>query len=121
IDSLIVTTALKEATQRARPLDGRNRSRFFIGGSSFPSGHSMQAWAVATVFANEYHDHLAVQIAAYGIAATVSVSRFTVLRHYLSDALVGSAIGYGIGRYVYHAHHHANSSAGGGGEDEDEF
>jgi len=120
IDSGIVVTALKEITQRARPLTGKDRSKFFVGGSSFPSGHSIEAWSVATVIANEYHDQLAVQIAAYGIASAVSVSRFTGLHHYLSDVLVGSAMGYGIGRYVYHAHHRSYSKSSGGDDEEDE-
>jgi hypothetical protein len=119
IDSGIVVTALKEITQRARPLTGKDRSKFFVGGSSFPSGHSIEAWSVATVVANEYHDRPAVQIASYALAGAVSVSRFTGLHHYLSDVLVGSAMGYGIGRYVYHAHHRRDSSAGGGGDEEE--
>src|SRR5207245_2776068 len=61
--------------------------------------------SVATVIANEYHDHRLVQIVAYGLATAVSLSRYTGRNHFLSDALVGSAMGYGIGRYVYHAHH----------------
>jgi len=112
IDSKIVVIALKGISQRARPLSGKDRSRFFRGGTSFPSGHAIQAWSVATVIASEYHDHLAVQIAAYGIASAVAVSRFTGLKHYLSDVLVGSALGYGIGRYVYRAHHRKNSASG---------
>ena len=105
IDSAIVVTALKEITQRRRPTAAKARSDFFDGGSSFPSGHSIEAWSLATVIANEYHDHRLVQITAYGIAGAVSVARFTGHNHYLSDVLVGSAMGYGIGRYVYHAHH----------------
>ena len=120
IDSGIVVTALKEITQRARPLTGKDRSKFFVGGSSFPSGHSIEAWSVATVVANEYHDRLAVQIAAYGVAGAVSVSRFTGLHHYLSDVLVGSAMGYGIGHYVYHAHHRRDAKSSGGDDEEDE-
>jgi membrane-associated phospholipid phosphatase len=110
IDSAIVVTALKEITQRSRPLSGKSRSDFFDGGSSFPSGHSIAAWSLATVIANEYHDRPLVQIAAYGIASAVSVARFTAEKHYLSDVLVGSAMGYGIGRYVYHAHHRKTTS-----------
>lgn len=120
IDSGIVVTALKEITQRARPLTGNDRSKFFVGGSSFPSGHSIEAWTVATVVASEYHDHLAVQIAAYGVASAVSISRYTGLHHYLSDVLVGGAMGYGIGRYVYRAHHRSSSTAGGEEEEEEE-
>lgn len=105
VDSVIVEGVLKGITQRARPADGRERSEFFDGGSSFPSGHSTQAWAVATVIAHEYKDRRAVQFAAYGVASAVSVARFTGHKHYLSDVLAGSALGWGIGRYVYSAHH----------------
>jgi membrane-associated phospholipid phosphatase len=112
IDAIIVGGALKGITQRARPLDGSERSEFFEGGSSFPSGHSTQTWAVATVVAQEYKDHLAVQIAAYGIASAVSIARFTGHKHYLSDVVAGSALGWGIGRYVYSAHHRESNHAG---------
>ncbi len=109
VDSLIVEGALKEITQRARPVDGVERSEFFDGGSSFPSGHSTQAWAVATVIANEYKHNRGIQIAAYGAASAISVARFTVHKHYLSDVVAGSALGFGIGKYVYHAHHRDGS------------
>jgi membrane-associated phospholipid phosphatase len=105
IDSLIVVNGLKEITQRARPLAGRERSEFFDGGNSFPSGHSIQAWSLATIVAKEYGDHPLVQVAAYGAATAVSFSRFTGQKHYLSDVVVGSALGYGIGHYVYRARH----------------
>lgn len=105
IDSVIVEGVLKEVTQRARPEDGVERSEFFDGGSSFPSGHSTQVWAVATVIANEYKHRRAVQFAAYGVATAVSVARFTGQKHYISDVVAGSALGFGIGRYVYAAHH----------------
>ena len=105
VNSMIAGGALKMITQRARPAAGRERSEFFDGGASFPSGHSTQAWAVATVIAHEYKDRPAVQIAAYGIATAVSVARFTGHKHYLSDVLAGSALGYSIGRFVYNAHH----------------
>jgi hypothetical protein len=121
IDSAIVVTSIKTITQRTRPTGGVSRSDFFDGGSSFPSGHSMEAWTLATIIANEYHDKPAVQIAAYGIASAVSVARFTGRNHYLSDVLVGSAMGYGIGRYVYHTHHRKVTDAGGEEEEEESF
>ena len=105
VDGVIVEGALKGITQRARPMDGVERSEFFDGGSSFPSGHSLQTWAVATVIANEYQDRRAVQIAAYGAATAVSIARFTSHKHYISDVVAGSAMGYAIGRYVYTTHH----------------
>jgi membrane-associated phospholipid phosphatase len=112
IDSGIVVTVLKEVTQRRRPTAATGRSDFFDGGSSFPSGHAISAWSLATVIANEYHDRPLVEISAYGIASAVSVARFTGRNHYLSDVLVGSAAGYGIGRYVYRTHHRAKRDSG---------
>ncbi len=104
IDTLLVVAGVKGITERKRPDTGHERSEFFDGGGSFPSGHAAQAWSAASIVANEYHDRR-IQIAAYGIATAVSVARFTGGNHYLSDVLVGSAIGFGIGHYVYHAHH----------------
>ncbi len=118
LDSALVVTALKEITQRRRPTATKGRGDFFDGGSSFPSGHSIEAWSLAAIVADEYHDHRIVQVAAYGIASAVSVARFTSRNHYLSDVLVGSALGYGIGQYVYHAHHRKTSVSGGEEEEE---
>jgi hypothetical protein len=106
IDSGIVVTALKTASQRQRPAVDHSSGEFFDGGSSFPSGHAISAWSLATVIAQEYgHHRPLVQVGAYGLATAVSLSRYTGRNHFLSDVLVGSAIGYGIGRYVYHEHH----------------
>ncbi len=105
LNTVIAQGALKAVTQRARPLAGVKRSEFFDGGTSFPSGHSTQVWAVAAVVASEYKHRPAVQIAAYGIATAVSVARFTGHKHYLSDVLAGSALGYSIGKFVFDAHH----------------
>src|SRR2546427_3783910 len=104
MDGGIVAFAIKHATQRRRPR-APEPGDFFEGGLSFPSGHTTAAWSLATVVANEYrHNHL-VQVSAYGLAAAASMARFTGRNHFLSDVLVGSAIGYGIGRYVYRTHH----------------
>lgn len=105
VNSVIAAAALKGITQRARPSAGVDRSEFFDGGTSFPSGHSTQAWAVAAVIASEYKHRPAVQIAAYGVATAVSVARFTGHKHYISDVVAGSALGYGIGKFVFRAHH----------------
>ena len=106
IDSSIVASALKTASQRQRPPEDHSSGEFFDGGASFPSGHAISAWSLATVIAEEYgHHRPLVQVGAYGLATAVSVSRYTGRKHFLSDVLVGSAMGYGIGRYVYHKHH----------------
>ena len=99
IYSTVVMQALKLATNRKRPYEGGNGS-FLSGGDSFPSGHSMEAWALATVIAREYPNKPLVKYGMYGFATAVSVSRITSQRHYASDVLVGSSIGYLIGRFV---------------------
>lgn len=111
IDGVIVSEVLKNITQRPRPINDDGSGEFFTGGTSFPSGHSITAWALAAVVANEYHDHRLVQIGAYSLATLVSMSRFTGRNHFLSDVLIGSVIGYGIGRHVYRAHHDTNLDA----------
>ena len=106
IDSSIVVSALKTASQRQRPTVDHSSGEFFAGGNSFPSGHAINAWSLATVIAEEYgHHRPLLQVGAYGLATAVSLSRYTGRNHFLSDVLVGSAMGYGIGRYVYHKHH----------------
>ena len=117
INSEIIVVSLKAISQRRRPLQ-EHRGDFFRGGTSFPSGHAILAWSVATVIANEYSDHRFAQVAAYAVATAVSLARFTGEKHFLSDILVGSALGYGIGRYVYHAHHRTAAAAGGEEEEE---
>jgi hypothetical protein len=111
IDSGLVYNAVKVVVERRRPLSVVRPGDFFERGTSFPSGHSAAAWSLATVVANEYHDRRAVQITAYALATAVSISRFTGRNHFLSDVLIGSAIGYGIGHYVYHKHHVENSAS----------
>jgi membrane-associated phospholipid phosphatase len=110
IDGGIVAFAIKHATQRRRPR-APEPGDFFEGGLSFPSGHTTAAWSLATVVANEYRHNRLVQVSAYGLAAAASMARFTGRNHFLSDVLVGSAIGYGIGRYVYRTHHDPSLSA----------
>lgn len=105
IDSGIDTQILKYAFERPRPNEDMGRGRFFKHGSSFPSGHASTAWAVATVFAYEYHDQPLVKYGAYAAASIISFSRYSGRNHFLSDILVGSALGFGIGRFVYKTHH----------------
>jgi membrane-associated phospholipid phosphatase len=109
INSTIVSQAIKGISQRQRPQVDHSSGEFFDGGSSFPSGHAINSWALATVIASEYGPrHPAVRYASYGLATAISISRYTGRRHFLSDVLAGSAMGYGIGRYVYHQHHDAS-------------
>jgi membrane-associated phospholipid phosphatase len=103
IDSAIVGRALKLATGRQRPGRKSSDGGFWSRGDSLPSGHAITTFALATVVAHQYSDKPLVQVAAYGIAAAVSVARVTGHSHYPSDALVGASLGFLIGRYVVRA------------------
>jgi membrane-associated phospholipid phosphatase len=107
-DAWVVSTALKAVTVRERPDEGNGNGSFWQGSawnSSFPSGHAIQSWSLATVVAREYQHKKWVPITAYSLAATVSVSRVLARRHFPSDVVVGSALGWFIGNYVYRKHH----------------
>ncbi len=111
IDASIVSVTLKGITQRPRPLYDNSRGRFFHGGTSFPSGHAAGVWAIASVIADEYKHRPLVRFGAYGLATAVSVARYTGRNHYLGDSIVGGAIGYGTGRYVYRKHHNPQNDS----------
>lgn len=115
INSLVIAEAFKVMTRRQRPTDGAGQGKFGSGtalNSSFPSIHAALSWSAASVLAHEYPGVL-TQVLGYGLATGVSVARVTGKAHFPSDVLVGSAMGWLIGRQVYAAHHH--SEVGGGG------
>ena len=110
-DSEILTTVLKDATRRVRPAaippNGNfSNSWFESGGSllrgsgSFPSGHAIAGFSVATVIARRYGNHRWVPYAAYGMAALIGFSRLTLSSHFLSDVFMGGALGYSISRFA---------------------
>jgi len=97
----IVTPLVKELAGRSRPRQSESGTDFhpFSGHASFPSGHTTQAFAVASVIATEYRRPW-IDLAAYGSAAMVGYARTLHDRHYLSDVVAGAAIGTLVGRSV---------------------
>jgi len=110
--SQIVVEALKLATGRERPDDNDGQGRFWKGKRGFPSGHAISSWAFASVVAKEYDDNRLIQVGAYSLATIVSVSRVTARRHFPSDVVVGSTMGFLIGRYMVRAHHGTSDFTG---------
>jgi hypothetical protein len=102
IDAYLDTTLIKYVAGRDRPFTGNGRGSFFSGGGSFPSQQSAVSWAVASVIAHEYPGPL-TKMLSYGIAGAVSAARVEGHDHFISDAVIGSAIGWYIGRQVYRA------------------
>ena len=122
IDAIGVNTVFKYAFQRERPFSDQGSGHFFQGGTSFPSDHAVAAWSIASVIAHEYPGPL-TDLLAYGAATAITASRVMGKEHYPSDVLVGSAIGWLIGREVYRLHHDPELGGGdwpplAGGEEE---
>jgi membrane-associated phospholipid phosphatase len=110
-DAEILTLVMKNVSHRLRPVaippHGDLSDTWFqdkgytLGGAgSFPSGHTIAAFSVATVFAKRYRTHRWVPYVAYGLAGTIGFSRVSLLSHFPSDVFMGAALGYSISRFA---------------------
>ena len=118
LESLILTGAavlpLKGVIGRKRPRNAENPfdfSLFSLKNSSFPSGDTTSAVALATVIAARSKNPW-VAVGAYGIAGLVAAGRVYRTRHWLSDTVGGIALGQMIGRYVIQRDHERTANAG---------
>jgi hypothetical protein len=106
LDVGLYSVVLKEISARTRPSGGATGDflEFHPDGGespdSFPSGHAMGAFAVATVFSGVYKEHRWVPWVAYGAAGLVGASRVALGRHFPSDVIVGGILGNSLGRMV---------------------
>ena len=107
--SEFVTQILKMTVGRARPYMNLGSGNFhaFVGSNpdynSFPSGHSTSAFALSTVMARHAHT-TALKILAYVPAGFTLFSRIYQDKHWVSDELIGAAIGYFVGNWVVDLH-----------------
>jgi hypothetical protein len=116
-DASVVTEVLKLATDRQRPSFGRGNGPFWPDGTTvyttngaFPSEHATVSWAFAHVVTDETPGHPWLHLGLYAMATAVSVARVTSRNHFPSDVVVGSAVGYLVGGYVYRQHSHSYGS-----------
>jgi membrane-associated phospholipid phosphatase len=96
---------LKRLIGRERPSSNKNHDDFdFLGGNdkSFPSGHAVNAFGVASVLAEQYDDVAWAAPAAYAVAGLVAWSRLNDNAHWLSDVAFGAGLGYAVGKIVTH-------------------
>ena len=98
-----ITPLMKAAFGRRRPSQTRGTVEFGQGGASFPSGHTTQAFAVASVVASHY-DSIWVKVGAYTLAGLVGWSRMEEKAHYASDVVAGALIGIVVGTAVVRLH-----------------
>ncbi len=75
---------------------------YFSSYDSFFSGHTVSAWGLATVIAENYRHRPWVPPLCYGLAALVGLSRLTEDAHWLSDVFLGAAVGFAVGKMVVH-------------------
>jgi undecaprenyl-diphosphatase len=97
-----VNTAIKHLVGRGRPKFMHADSSIFVpfggrGWDSFPSGHSMAAFAIATVLAVRFPRGRWILIVT---AVAVSASRLFRASHFLTDIFVGTVFGVLIGMVV---------------------
>lgn len=85
-----LTQSIKYTIRRERP-DSSSKN-------SFPSGHAADTFAFATAL--ERHLNWRFSVPAYIFSSYVAISRLPANRHWLSDAVFGSAVGIIAGRTV---------------------
>lgn len=102
-NGLLVTYATKWIFWRERPDVPGGRGSLWSGGSSFPSGHAMSSFAVATAIAQNRKCPKWLAITLYSAATAVSLSRVSSRRHFASDIYFGAFSGILIGRSVARA------------------
>lgn len=103
--SAIAVTAVKNIAGRSRPIKGEGPYSFFNSGNkSFYSGHTSQAFTMATVISEMYKDdYPVVPYVAYGIAAITAYARVHDQAHWASDVIIGAVAGHLITKLALNA------------------
>jgi membrane-associated phospholipid phosphatase len=92
----IVVELVKAVVRRSRPIIRVTQARivgYRWGGRSFPSGHTSQAFFMATMMAPHFHTNTWIVFFLYLIALLVGITRMYVGAHYPRDVLAGAILG----------------------------
>jgi membrane-associated phospholipid phosphatase len=92
----LVVELVKFFIHRARPFILLVQTRivgFRATGRSFPSGHTSQAFFIATLVAQHFHPNVWIVFLLYGAALLVGITRMYVGAHYPRDVLAGAILG----------------------------
>ncbi len=100
----IVTQVLKYSIGRYRPYNNKGSFsfspfKFDNDNFSLPSGHTTAAFALSTAIAESF-DNDYISVFSYGVATLTAAARIYHDQHWLSDTVLGAAIGYGIGKFI---------------------
>jgi membrane-associated phospholipid phosphatase len=104
----VAVEVFKVTFGRERPYQTSSPFRFFKGGSSFFSGHTISAFTFATVISHNYPcQNLGFMginrpiplapVLAYTAAGLVGIQRLYSHDHWASDVYYGALAGYGVG------------------------
>ncbi|PYX51828.1 MAG: hypothetical protein DMG76_30810 [Acidobacteria bacterium] len=105
INTFLIYTPMQLIAGRQRPDEGNNHGDFLKHhalNTSFPGGHAMFTWAMASVVADEYPKTWA-RVLSYGAAFTVTFTRFMARDHWASDMFLGTGLGLAIAERTFHA------------------
>jgi len=122
LESMIVTgiftKVLKVTMARGRPFTGDAYSDidpfefdFESSYNSFPSGHTSNAFTVATVLSQQI-DNIYASVALYSMASLTAFQRIYSDVHWLSDTLLGAAIGTFVGLKIVKLHEKNHNDSG---------
>ncbi len=103
----LITGFTKFAVQRKRPYATDNPGAIYgfwqtQSNFSFPSGHAADAFALATVLCHRIKKP-SWRMPIYGMAAAVALSRIHDNKHWASDVVIGSLVGFTTAKIILHA------------------
>lgn len=102
--SATINQTIKTSLSRSRPRDNQGIKDFqgYTGlnnNSSFPSGHTTEAFTLAAVIASSYEDAW-ITYTAYSVAGLVGVARMYHDAHFASDVTASAIIGTFVGKSI---------------------
>ncbi len=80
------------------------------GRTSFPSGHTLAAFALFSILALLSENKRRNGLLFFALAFSVSMSRIYLIQHFLEDVLLGSIVGTALGLGVYFIFRNQKSS-----------
>jgi membrane-associated phospholipid phosphatase len=100
----LLTSALKVSFGRMRPVNGKGHDAWFQGGSSFVSGATTPAFALAACLSEYADNRWYIALPAYTAAASVGLGRMAKDAHWLSDIAGSALLGVGTSELLLHMH-----------------
>ncbi len=110
----ITTSVIKSVSGRSRPYLEQGAFdytpwQFNTDRTALPSGHATMIWSLASVL-DARIDHPAASVLVYSAALVTMAHRWHHDSHWLSDTILGAAIGWGIGRAVVAMEEHQSAT-----------